>query len=268
MKLTATRFVELVGTWSDGQGDQAAAGGRLARAALDPALAGQAQELLHEQAVAASVTVDYPQYGGLTTTAASVMTLLTQHLLLPGGDRVERQTVLDIRLGRTSVEDPWQVQAVSPDPTGPAAGEVSPAALQVLDNPNLRLPEPAVRDIEEGRMDDALLTLLNGLGADHVLDVHVLYRGHPTNVFDTERASNHSVGRAFDIWGIDGGLVVDPEMPQPLLEQVMLRAAALGATEVGGPFDLNDERPGFFTDRVHRDHIHVGISAGRPPAQP
>ncbi|WP_380168974.1 hypothetical protein [Jannaschia sp. R86511] len=268
MKLAATRFVELLGTWEDSQGGLADASRRLVAAEVNPVLAEQTAGLLHDDAAAADVAVDYPQYGGLTTTDASVMTLLTQHLLLLDGSTVERQVVLDVRLGRATADEPWQVTAVGPDPDTTVVGDVSPAAQQVLSNPNLRLPEPAVRDIEEGRMDDSLLGLLNGLAADHVLDLHVLYRGHPTNVFDTERASNHSVGRAFDIWRIDDQLVVDPDTPDDLIAAVMVKAAALGATEIGGPFDVNGERPGFFTDQVHQDHIDVGVSPGRPPAMP
>ncbi|MGJ7442236.1 hypothetical protein [Aquipuribacter sp. MA13-6] len=268
MKLAATRLVELVGTWDDSQGDLAGASQRLVAAEIDPVLAEQAADLLHDDAAAAAVAVDYPQYGGLTTTDASVMTLLTQQLLLPDGSVVDRQVVLDVRVERASTDEPWRVTAVGPDPDTTVVGDVSPAAAQVLSNPNLRLPEPAVRDIEEGRMDDSLLELLNGLAAEHVLDLHVLYRGHPTNVFDTERASNHSIGRAFDIWRIDDQLVVDPDTPDDLLSEVMVDAATLGATEIGGPFDVNGDQPGFFTDQVHQDHIHVGISAGRPPALP
>lgn len=269
VKLAATRFVEAVGTWRDSEGDPASAGERLAAVGGDPSLPGQTSQLLDADALASTVTVEYPQYGGLTSTSASVMTLLTQDLLTADGELVQRQAALDIRLARATVEDDWAVTAVSPDPAdAAAAGQVSEAAESVLANPNIRLPGPARRDIQAGRMDDDLLRLLDGLGTERVIDIHVLLTGHPTNVFDTDRPSNHSLGRALDIWRIDGELVVDPATPPELIEQVMLDAAELGATEIGGPSDLNGDRPGFFTDLVHQDHIHVGVSDGRPPAQP
>jgi hypothetical protein len=59
---------------------------------------------------------------------------------------------------------------------------------------------------------------------------------------------------------------VDPAISRILLTQVMVRAGELGATEVGGPFDLNGERSGFFTDIVHQDHLHIGITPGKPQA--
>lgn len=268
IKLAATRFLETVGTWRDGAGDVASAEDRLMAAGIDPALAAQTAELVDDGAVAASVAVVYPQYGGLTTTAASVMTAVTQTVLGPDGGRVERQLTLDVRLSRAPADGSWSVTAVSPDPQPPAPGGTSPAAQKVLDNTNVRLPGAAVRDVEEGRVDASLLTILDGLGQDHVLDVLLLTTGHPTNVFNTDRASNHSIGRAVDVWRIDGHVVADPATPRPLIEQVMREAAALGATEVGAPFDLNGNRPGFFTDLVHRDHLHVGVSPDKPPATP
>ncbi|WP_380168978.1 hypothetical protein [Jannaschia sp. R86511] len=257
-----------MGTWQDGGGDPASAAERLATVGGDPALTTQTAELLDPKALSATVTVLYPQYGGLTETSASVMTLLTQRLVTADGELEERQSTLDVRLGRATTEDDWAVTAVSPDLDAPAAGEVSVKAQDVLGNPGVRLPGPALRDIQAGGMDEDLLALLDGLGDRRVVDVHVLRTGHPTNVFDTDRPSNHSLGRALDVWRVDGRLVGDPDTPRELLEQVMRDAAALGATEVGGPFDVNGDRPGFFTDAVHQDHIHVGLSEGRSPAQP
>jgi len=181
---------------------------------------------------------------------------------------VERQLTVDVRLGRASADEAWVVTTVSSADVAPVPGVRSPVAEEVLVNPDIRPPEPAVRDIEESRIDESVLRLLQGLGSEHVIDVHVLYSGHPTKVSATGRPSNHSVGRAVDIWRVDGHLVVDPGTPRELLETVMLRAGQLGATEVGGPFDLNGERPRFFTDVVHADHLHLGVTEGRSPAVP
>lgn len=71
-----------------------------------------------------------------------------------------------------------------------------------------------------------------------------------------------------DIWRIDGALVVDPSTPRDLLAAVMTKAGQLGATEIGGPFDLNGERPRYFTDDLHKDHIHIGVTEGGLPAVP
>jgi hypothetical protein len=117
-------------------------------------------------------------------------------------------------------------------------------------------------------VDDALLAILDRLAAAHVLDVTVLRTGHPREVFGTGRTSNHTRGRAVDIWRVDGRPVVGPGTPRALLREVMVLAGRLGATEVGGPFDVNGSGPGFFSDDVHRDHLHVGVTPGRPRARP
>jgi uncharacterized heparinase superfamily protein len=96
----------------------------------------------------------------------------------------------------------------------------------------------------------------------------VLRTGHPREVFGTARTSNHTHGRAVDVWRVDGRPVVDPATPRALLRDVMVRAGRLGATEVGGPFDVDGPGRGFFTDDVHRDHLHVGLTPGRRPARP
>lgn len=123
-------------------------------------------------------------------------------------------------------------------------------------------------DVRAGRVDDAVLTALLELARTHILDIAVLSDGHPQNDFGTERQSNHTRGRAVDIRRVDDRLVADPATPRDLLAGFMVAAGALGATEVGGPWDHNDERSGYFTDQVHRDHLELGFSPGQPPATP
>jgi hypothetical protein len=150
----------------------------------------------------------------------------------------------------------------------PAQRALSPAEKQLLSHPGVRLPADAAADVRAGLVDAQLVRMLNQLGRAHTLEVTVLRTGHPRNVFGTRRVSNHAVGRGVDIWAVDGDPVASPDTPRPRLAQVMTAAAALGATEVGGPFDINGSRGGFFTNQVHRDHIHLGINPGHEPAKP
>ncbi|MFD7834155.1 hypothetical protein [Streptomyces sp. NPDC059761] len=46
------------------------------------------------------------------------------------------------------------------------------------------------------------------------MSVSVVRSGHPLNVFGTGRPSDHPVGRAFDVWAVDGHPVVDPATPR------------------------------------------------------
>lgn len=267
VKLAATRFVELAGTWAGQAGSVPEVEQRLAAAGLPPGLASAVAPLADDAAVAASVEVVYPQYGGLTDDLASVMVVLRQQLLPAGGPATSREVILDVRL-RRGEDGGWAVTGV--DPGLPLAPDRPPTPLaeQVLANPAVRLPGPARADILAGRVEDPVLAVLQELARDHVVDVLVTRSGHPTNVFDTDRVSNHTIGRAVDLWRIDDQLVVDPGTPRELLSEVMLAAGRAGATEVGGPFDLNGEGRGFFTDPVHADHLHLGVTPGRPPAVP
>ncbi|WKV15707.1 hypothetical protein LP422_23615 [Janibacter limosus] len=39
----------------------------------------------------------------------------------------------------------------------------------------------------------------------------------------------------------------------------MEAAAGLGADEIGGPVDIGSPGPPYFTNDVHRDHLHVAF---------
>lgn len=263
VKETAARFVAEVGTWRPSAPDDPA--GRVVAAGYPADLARVAGPLLDTPADAASTTVVYAQYGGLTEASASVMVLACQQLRGEVGEDV-REVLLDVRLRRTV--DGWQVtpRVDPPRPPVAPARPGGPTALgrAVLDNPRIRIPEPGTADILQRRVGDPILAVLDELGRTHDLDVHVLVTGHPGTVFPTTRVSNHAVGRAVDVRALDGRLVVAIPRDDPLLAAVLAAAGRAGATEVGGP--VRPPGGGFFTDDVHRDHLHLGITPGKPPA--
>jgi hypothetical protein len=265
VKLAAAAFLEAAGTWTGDHGDAGAVARRLRVAGYSAAAAADAAVLAHD-ADAATLRVVYPQYGGLTASRASVMALAEQRLLV-AGRTTSRRLVLDVRVSRRAGPADVVTGVAAPPPAG---GPRPPgrAAKRVLANRNVVLSDTSARDVTAGRVDDALLAILDRLAATHVLDVTVLRTGHPREVFGTGRTSNHTHGRAVDIWRVDGEPVVDPGTPRALLRDVMVLAGRLGATEVGGPFDANGSGPGFFSDDVHRDHLHVGVTPGRPRARP
>ena len=266
IKVVAARLVEVAGTWEEGRGGGDAAAERLSGAGFDPALAGALARLVEHGAEQAVVDIVYPQYGGLTPEGASVIVALDQALLLPDGTTAARGMTLDVRLSPSPTG--WTVTAVGPDqpPVGPGA----PTALgeKVLSDPRVILPADAMADIRAGTVHDSVLAVLDGLARDHTVEVLTFSTGHPVHVFGTDRQSKHSLGRAVDIWRVDGAPVVDPSTSRDLLAAVMTKAGQLGATEIGGPFDLNGERPRYFSDELHKDHIHIGVTEGRSPAVP
>lgn len=261
VKQTASAFIETAGTWVGGTGAVDA----LRTAGIPAAVASTATALEAPDAVASTVQVIYPQYGGLVSDRSAVMVLFDQNLAMADGSTTTRQLALDVRLVRQGSGD-WAVELINPLTSLGSPRPLSETARAVLAQPRIELSAPARLDVSTGRMSDALLRVLLGLAEERVLTVQVMATGHIQTVFPTDRVSNHAVGRAVDIRAIDGQLVVDPSTSRDMLADVVLRAGELGATEVGAPFDLNGERTGFFTDIVHQDHLHIGITPGKPPA--
>lgn len=223
---------------------------------MPPELAAGAGTLLAPQ-VASSASVAYPQLGGLAPGRASVMVVTTVET---AGRRRRREfttRVVDVRLEQRAGS--WVPVAVASDGVGPPpAPTISDIAHAVLANENLLLPDSAVADVRAGRIDDRVLRLLDGLAATRLLSVAVLATGHPLNVFETERVSNHTAGRGVDIWAIDGVAVIDQQQSAEV-RAVVAEALAAGATEVGAPFDDDGRGGQMFTNEVHLDHLHLAF---------
>jgi hypothetical protein len=137
-----------------------------------------------------------------------------------------------------------------------------PAALAhgVLASPGVALLPEAVRDVRSGRVDPRVSGALIALSQEFRLGhVGPLITGHAYYVAGTRQPSNHAVGRAVDIAVIDG-------MPVSPGNRAARRAALaiaqlpppLRPTEIGTPFADLGRMPGFFSDRAHQDHIHIG----------
>jgi hypothetical protein len=266
IKQAAAQFVERVGSWRTADPDQSA--DRLTAAGYPPDLVAMAAPLLDIPAREATTTVIYPQYGGLTEASASVMVLARQQLRTDDGDRV-REVLLDMRMAKaadgtwqvTSTVDPARPQIAPRRPGGPTQ-----AGRAVLDDPAIRIPEPGRADIADRRVNDPILAVLARLADTYALDVQVLVSGHPGTVFPTSRVSNHTAGRAVDIRAVNGRPVSSIPRDDPLLADFMVAAGRAGATEVGGPIAPSGR--GFFSDAVHQDHFHLGITPTKPPAAP
>lgn len=280
LKTTATRLLEVAGTWDSAEGGSAAAviartgvGVQTSSAPVevsadpveDPLVA--LESLAAAEADAATVAVTYPQLGGLGELDASVMVALQQQVLT--GSTIEtRSATYDVRLHRGDAGVPWSVVAVygGPSPVTDEPNVPTGPAAAVIDRDNIDLAGAAAGDVSGGLVDDSVMEVLLELAGSHTIGVSVMVTGHPWEVFGTERQSNHSRGRAMDIWSIDGLRVDDPRLPREVVTQVMLAAGAAGATEVGGPVDPNGAGPGYFSDALHADHVHVGLTPDKRPA--
>lgn len=256
LKQRAALAVQTIGTYDVGDGTPEAAASRLASAGLPPTLGSSAGSLLGPNR-ASSARVVYPQIGGLTATGASVMVVTEINTQDTDGRRSRSTRVVDVRLTRGAGR--WEVAAIASDGQGPApTGTPTAGTTELLEEERVELPGSAVADLRSGHTDPRVVDLLVRLATKWRLSVSVLSTGHPPNVFGTDRTSNHTAGRGVDIWAVDGIPVIDQQR-SPALTALVNEALALGATEIGAPFD-NDGRGGtMFTNEVHLDHLHLAF---------
>lgn len=255
VKARAVQMVEIAASWSAGDSGDANARRRLSAAGYDPDLASSLQLLLAGGAAAVARVV-VAQYGGILVDTASVLTVVRQWVAGQDGPVSVRGTTLDIRL---IADDPqWMVTTVRPARPGRPTAQLSPAAQELLANDRVTLPAAATADVRSGVIDDSVFGALNALSRHYRLDVSVLRSGHPLRVFGTDRISNHTEGRAVDVWALDGRPIID--VGESRAVAAFMRAASdAGAYQVGGPVDRDGAGASYFTDDTHRDHIHLGF---------
>ena len=249
-------MVEAVAIWeSVGGGTAASARLRLENAGYDPTLADDLEPLLgNAEAAAAQVVV--AQYGGILTDSASVLVVVDQWTLDGQGEVRAGGTTLDIRL--QTDEPQWMVTDVRPARWGDDGSELSRVVRRLLENDRVRLPFAAVSDVRAGVIDDSVLRALALLAETYRLDVSILRSGHPLRVYGTDRISNHTEGRAVDIWAIDGRPLIELGA-DPVVTDLMRAASGVGAHQIGGPADLDGGDLVYFADDTHQDHIHLGF---------
>ena len=204
--------------------------------------------------------VIYPQLGGLRNDRASVMVVTRQTVGSNGEvDFFSVVRTLDIRL--ILGESGWEFDSLSS--AGGTFGSLEDLALAhtVASDPRIEMPDSARLDILSGRVSPILLELMADMADQTPYAVAVLVTGHPHNVFETDRPSDHTVGRAIDIIRVGDRRVIDDRgegsATYALVEWLNSRT---DVRQVGSPWDLDgpSERRSF-RDAVHQDHIHIAI---------
>jgi hypothetical protein len=268
IKRLAADFVQALTTYGAGE----AIDEIVARAAADAPhhldLSAVAQEaaVVHRPAASATGEIIYPQLGGLDPMEqprrASVMVVARQTVHEEHGDVVVERT-MDVRVRREG--DEWFLEAL-PDAGGVAVdleGVDGPAG-DVLADERIDLPGSAQWDVARGAIDDRLLRTMLEMAEIHPFSVCTLRTGHPVHVFGTDRQSNHTAGRAVDVWAIAGEPVVTQqpatesaayEMSRRLFERGVVQ-------ELGAPWAFDGVGGRSFTNTVHLDHIHVAFYGG------
>ena len=257
-KRLASRVVERLTEFDSGAvaRDVAAAAARRFDVAT-PKLLDAAEELVRP-GVRSTGLVVYPQLGGIRPDSASVMVVVDQTLDDGSRSWVERRTV-DVRLELRGQE--WALDEVG---SGGGAvverpAQLSEAALEVLEHPSIQLTESARWDIYSGTVDDGLLAMMARAAERHEIAVVTIATGHPENVFATDITSNHTLGRAVDIFSVDGQPVVESQKKGSAAFRLARWLYNRGVPELGSPWAFDGYGGRSFTDVVHADHIHFAM---------
>ncbi|MCT9082101.1 hypothetical protein [Streptomyces fulvoviolaceus] len=264
-KQSAVRLLEALGTWPRGRRGPGPALERSVEVRGVPTdgaarLVRQARPLL-DAGPEATARVIAAQYGGLVGARASVLVPLRQWARAADGAVDTGGATVDVRMTRSPAEG-WQVTDLHPSRPARALARPGDLIERVVGEGNrIHLPPAAEADIRAGHLHPKPLRALLTLAERYEIDVSVVHTGHPRNVFGTNRLSDHTRMRAFDVWAVNGLAVIDPATPDALIDGFMRAAARAGAYNVGGPRLLSGG--GFFSDRVHRDHLHIAFDSDR-----
>lgn len=216
-----------------------------------------ADPVLHADAWSRGEIV-YPQLGGFNERAASVMVVARQTVGRADGSVTEETRTFDVRL---AIQDgAWQFHEFAS--TGgvavPRPDDLSEAAIAVLEDERIELPDTARWDIHRGAAQETLLKLMLLIADRTEYGVIVLDTGHPWEVFGTDRQSRHSMGRAVDLYRLGGPDVIDDrEDGSDLHGFVEWLYDQPEMTNLGSPWALDGFRGRSFTDSLHQDHLHI-----------
>ena len=258
-KEKAVRLVEATSAWGPGTSEAAAVAGRLGARGISAERAATfaaATALFRGGSPEATSGVIAVQYGGLTATSASLLVTFEQWTRDGSGAVVRGGAGADVRLAKEGGE--WQVTEVFAAVPPPAVSPAPALVTAVLTNSKIRLPPAAAADIAAGNLRPRPMQALRDLSRDYDIDVSIVFKPHPDNVFATDRLSDHTRRRAWDIWAVNGQAVIAESTPDALVDGFLRDAKDAGAHNIGGPRLLSGA--GFFSDRTHRDHCHIAFN--------
>ena len=225
----------------------------------------QETQRVHHAGMWSRGTVEYAQLGGHLNGRISIIVVVRQELGLDGigePERVEKRT-MEVRLHRAE-SGAWELETIATSGGDPVErpDDLSDRAAAVVDHERIDLPDTGVWDIYAGRINEQLLWVMLDIAERTPYKVVVLQTGHSYNVFGTNRVSNHSVGRAVDIYMLETEVIIDAHDPSSefyaLSEWIVSR---YDIREFGSPWKFPDAVAHTFTNEVHHDHLHIGVQS-------
>ncbi|MGB1655578.1 MAG: hypothetical protein ACPHJY_14410, partial [Acidimicrobiales bacterium] len=220
-------------------------------------------QAVHHPGMWSRGTVEYAQLGGWLDNRISIIVVIRQEIGRENSgtpERVETRT-MEIRLAG-SAADGWTLETIASVGGRPIdrPTDLDPVAAAVVDHERIDLPDTAVWDVYEGKIDRQLLELMLDLADRMSYSVVVFQTGHAYHVFGTDRVSNHSAGRAVDIYSFDSKLVIDShDRSSDLYALSEWIVSRYDIREFGSPWLFPEAVAHTFTNEVHHDHLHVGV---------
>ena len=142
----------------------------------------------------------------------------------------------------------------------------------LLRSGNLKASDAARADLESGRVDGRLVSLLLRLTGQHLIAVSTIKTGHPMGPRSpVGRENDHYFYRAVDITEVDGCSVESDPIGVGILgigrTLMGLRGDARPARVMGpaawhralGSGDRTGFRSDEFANSIHGDHLHIGF---------
>ena len=222
-------------------------------------------DIVHHQGMWSRGTVEYVQLGGHHEGRISNIVVIRQDIGVQGESEPQRREtrVMEIRLARDEAGD-WRLETIASSGGMPVErpADLSATAAAVVDHERIDLPDTAAWDIYLGSIDRNVMEVMLDIADRTAYSVVVLKTGHSYNVFGTDRVSNHSVGRAVDIYKLESELVVDSHATfSKFYELSAWIVSRYDIREFGSPWRFPDAVAHTFTNEVHHDHLHIGLFA-------
>jgi len=134
-------------------------------------------------------------------------------------------------------------------------GAPSEQTLELLHNHRVTLDADGIADLQAGRIDPRVVSLLNALSREHTIAVSAMCSDHP-KLTTGGSISNHFYGRALDIATVDGKPVgPDNDAANAIARELATLDPAIRPSEIGSPWALSG--PAYFTDGSHQNHLHI-----------
>ena len=133
----------------------------------------------------------------------------------------------------------------------------------VINNPNITLCPACRQDLIDGVIDQRVVDFLSWAAQRHQIAVSVFKTGHSQYVAGTDRVSNHFMGRAADIYAIDGQDVAPSCDECRTFANEVVPLGTGRPDEMGLPWSDMVGAGGWnvFADPSHQTHVHVGWAA-------